>query len=97
VEIAFTPVYRLSALPTSSPRADVPAWQQFFHPDCTPDLLQVIFLPLKMYMVPRQFPEASVGPLFWSIAVLTVVVCAVEGSMHVAVEHSKLPAFLRQG
>jgi len=50
-----------------------------------------------MYMVPRQFPEASVAPLFWSIAVLTVVVCAVEGSMHVAVEHSKLPAFLRQG
>jgi hypothetical protein len=97
LEIAFTPLYRLSALPTSSPKVVDPAWQQFFHPDWTPDLLQVIFLPVKMYMVPRQFPEASVAPLFWSIAVLTVVVCAVEGSMHVAVEHSKLPAFLRQG
>jgi hypothetical protein len=59
--------------------------------------LHVIFLPVKMYIVPRQFPEASVGPLFWSIAVLTLVVCAVEGSMHAAVEHSKLPALLRQG
>jgi hypothetical protein len=50
--------------------------------------LHDIFLPVKMYIVPRQFPEASVGPLFRSIAVLTLVVCAVEGSMHVAVEHS---------
>ena len=88
MEIAFTPVYRLSALPTSSPSVVDPAWQQFFHPDFTPDSLQVIFLPLKMYIVPRQFPEASVAPLFCSIAVLTVVVWPVEGSMQVDVEHS---------
>jgi hypothetical protein len=86
--MAFTPVYRLSALPTSSPSVVDPAWQQFFHPDWTPDLLHVIFRPVKIYIVPRQFPEASVGPLFWSIAVLTVVVCAVDGLKQVAVEHS---------
>jgi hypothetical protein len=49
-------------------------------------------------MVPRQFPEASVGPLFCSIAVLTVVVCAVvDGSKHVTFEHSRLPLLGRQG
>jgi hypothetical protein len=87
----------VAALPISSPSVASPARQQFFHPDWTPDLLHVIIRPLKMYMVPRQFPAASVGPLFWSIALLTVVVCAVDGSMHVAVEHSNVPALLRHG
>jgi hypothetical protein len=86
----------VSALPISSPSVASPARQQFFHPDCTPDSLHVIIRPLKMYIVPRQFPAASVGPLFWSIAVLTVVICAVDGLKHVAVEHSYFPALLRQ-